>query len=219
MTDEEYAEFLQFQEAKRRHAAQQTVQERQPAPQTYSEPRTEIRRDRRAKRDLLTEIAPSWALDAENWVRQQPDSAWRGIALVTGIIVFIASSVFLFGGGYTSIQGVRIPLSVLGLPVATIGIPPWYWWLLPLACTFVELLVKHIRGLRALWRPVIVYDGTTTAIFVALSLIRLSGTLQRPLNLPLIAAISAVIGLLVAVLAEKLFLASICIIRASRARG
>lgn len=165
---------------------------------------------------VLDRLSPRWARTAASWLEAQRDPDIKVIGLITAILLLLLGLILLLGGGYTSIQGVRLPLATAGLPIQADDFPAPQWWLLPLACTFVEVLVRIIPGLRVVWWPALIYDGTTTAIYVALGLNRLMLAYGYGFHLILLAGISAVLGLFVAIAAEQLTVTALILIRAAR---
>lgn len=169
-----------------------------------------------ARTTMLDQLAPRWSREAAAWVTKQDDRAWRVAVGVVGCIVLALGLTLLVGGGYTSIQGVRIPLWRMGLLANADGIPAPIWWLIPIGNTAVQIICRHVPFLRPLWRPSIVYDGTTNALFFTAWLERLAGSYAMEATLIPLGLASAALGLLVAVLAEKLFLAALVLMRAAR---
>lgn len=170
------------------------------------------------KVDFLTFITPKWGRKAGNWIEQQTDPAWRVTGMITALCMFIIGGSMLFGGGYTSIQGIRVPLADLGLAVETDGIPALPWWILPLACTFIQILVKFIPGTRPIWYPSVIFDATTTALFVSIGIMLLLVRYGHQPNLYIVAAVASLIGLLNAVGAESVFLSGCYMIRSALTR-
>lgn len=62
----------------------------------------------------------------------------------------------------------------------------------------------------------LIHDGTTNALFFTAWMERLAGSYAIQATLVPLGGASAALGLLVAVLAEKLFLAALVLIRAAR---
>ncbi len=156
-------------------------------------------------------IAPRYGLEERLWLRQQQPE-WRTVGFVIGCIGLVLSLILLALGGYTSIQGVRAPLFGLGFPVTVEGIPSLRWWLLPVAQIIIQIFCKHIPFLLWLWRPSIWFDGLTNAVFFGIGLYPLVGSAA------VAGVIAAPVGLALAVVAEKLFLGSLCLLLVGRVR-
>src|SRR5262245_4422768 len=113
-----------------------------------------------APRKRRIALAPAWAHQAADWLAPQP-SNWRVVGIVLGSIMIIIGGALLFGGGYTSIQGVRIPVALLLAPwnivVSTNGLPPLSWWIIPLVTNLIQIFARRIPGLRPLWWPSVIY--------------------------------------------------------------
>jgi hypothetical protein len=80
-------------------------------------------------------LAPPWAHRAAAWMIHQP-TTWQIIGGILGVLMVVIGGSLLFGGGYTSIQGVRVPLALLlapwGIVVETDGMPTLVWWIIAL---------------------------------------------------------------------------------------
>lgn len=163
---------------------------------------------------MVDKLAPSWAYEAAYWIAAQ-DASWRSAAAVISAVLLVLGGALLFGSGYTSIQGVRVPLDRMGLPVDSTTFPPIQWWLIPIANVVVQIFAKHIPRLRVLWRPSIMYDGITNAVYLAGWSTVLLLSYSQALGLVPAALIGSVLGLLLAVCAEKIFLAAVCLLRAA----
>jgi hypothetical protein len=137
------------------------------------------------------------------------------LTIFLGAIMLLVGVSLLLGGGYTSIQGLRVPLARVGLPVTTEGFPAVQWWLWPLGVGFVEIVARRVEGLRLFWWTAYVFDGVTTALFLSTGLANLLAAYGRPADLIPLAAASALLGLLIAVLAEQIFLSAICVLRSA----
>jgi hypothetical protein len=190
-----------------------------------------IRPKTRRKTFRLRDIIPRWGYEASAWMNQQHEGSSVFIASIISLLVFFIGGAMLFGDGYTSIQGIRIPLSMFGVSVKTTGIPSIWWWMLPLTMTLFEIFGKHIPGLKLFWVPVIFFDGLTTALYVAAGLGRFLLSAGHPILLPtnfwqmfsldimtgilIVAFISGIVGLLLAILAEQVFLSSLIMVRGS----
>lgn len=239
MTNQDPALFSEFAEFKRWREAQTAAQASSAAsaavqPAAAPAPATPAARTRRKLAKLTTRaakpstastpvpppthmvdtLAPTWAYEAAYWVAGQ-DVTWRSAAAVLGSVLLVLGGALLFGSGYTSIQGVRIPLDRMGLPVASETFPPFQWWLIPIANVVVQVFAKHIPRLWVLWRPSVVYDGTTNALYLAGWLATLLASYGQTLAVVILGGLSSLLGLLLAVLAEKLFLAAVCLLRAA----
>lgn len=161
-------------------------------------------------------LAPAWALEAGAWLRVQ-SRWWRAVGIVLGLITLVFSIGLLLGGGYTSIQGVRVPLAWFGVPVATAGIPALAWWLQPAALIFVQIFGKRIPGLTVLYKPSLWYDGATNAMFFGVTFLNNLDFTQTPwwLDGALITTIigsSVVLGVGLAVLAERAFCGALALV-------
>jgi hypothetical protein len=117
-------------------------------------------------------------------------------------------------GGYTSIQGIRVPLAFVckywNISIETADIPSWPWWIIPLLNNFIQIFVKWIPGLKPFWRPSIVFDALTTAIFLSFGLLAAFLQLDAVFITGIILAgmASAALGIILTVASEKLFLGS-----------
>ncbi len=203
------------------------------SPSTASVPPQPIPAKQPAKRKTkpfrLRDIVPDWGYEAAAWMNQQRESGTVVISGLISVSIFLIGGFMLFGDGYTSIQGVRIPLEMLGFSVKTTGIPFVWWWMLPLAMTLFEIFGKRIPGLKPFWIPVIFFDGMTTALYVTTGIGRFLASAGHTLLLPstfwqlfswdimqgivIVALISGAVGLALAVLAEQVFLSSLVMIR------
>lgn len=230
----EFAEFKRWREAQVQptvvsravDTASSSVQTDDPTSRIARVRRTVSRRTTRSKAPaaspetipppahMVDILAPRWAYEGASWIAGQ-DVTWRSAAAVLGSVLLVLGGALLFGSGYTSIQGVRIPLDRMGLPVASETFPPFQWWLIPIANVVVQIFAKHIPRLWVLWRPSVTYDGITNALYLAGWIMTLLASYGQALSIVLLGSLSAVLGLLLAVLAEKLFLAAVCILRAA----
>jgi hypothetical protein len=172
------------------------------------------------KRRPRPSLAPKWSHEAADWLVQQ-DPFWRIIGGILGLIMFVFGGALLFGGGYTSIQGVRVPLSYLlgwaNIIVPINDFPPLGWWSIPLLTNVIQIFSKWVPGLRALWYPSVIFDGITTAVFIGMGFLITSLMFDPPsylIALIISAGFAAALGLAVTVVAEKFFLASVVVLRA-----
>lgn len=161
-------------------------------------------------------IFPRWARFAGIWLSYQP-IGWRmGGALLGAISAVLGFGMLVFGG-YWSIQGVRVPLAFLisfwGMAIDTTSTPPVMWWLLPLLTNFVQIFTKRVPFLKVFWRPTVVYDSMSTAVFLSLGIVAavLSFGASWWLAVAITAVLTAVAGLATTLLAEKLFLGGLMI--------
>jgi hypothetical protein len=121
----------------------------------------------------------------------------------------------LFGGGYTSIQGVRVPLALLlapwGIVVETDGMPTLVWWIIPLVTNLIQIFARRFVGLLPLWRPSVVFDTATTAVFIGYGLmVTALPHMGNALSFQVIALwgiIGTLIGFAITINAERFFLA------------
>jgi hypothetical protein len=169
---------------------------------------------------LRTPLTPAWSREAATWLSNQ-SVPWRAAGFLIGMILLAIGFSMLVFGGYTTIQGIRIPLdffaSQWGLEIETTGIPSAPWWAIPLITNFIQVFCKHIPGLNVLWRPSVVFDSLTTAIFLGFGWMHALQQLGSNGIIALILAgfLSAIVGLLITVVAEKAFLGALPIIWAS----
>jgi hypothetical protein len=161
-------------------------------------------------------IFPRWARFAGIWLSYQP-MGWRMGGALLGMISAVAGFILLVFGGYWSIQGVRVPLSFLvsfwGIAIDTATTPGILWWMLPLLTNFVQIFTKRVPFLKVFWRPTVVYDSMSTAVFLSLGIIGavLSFGASLPSAFVITSIVVAVAGLATTLLAEKLFLGGLMI--------
>lgn len=136
--------------------------------------RSVVIRGRRDQRDPSPEIepfAPAWSHQAVDWLWEQPQW-WSAVAAVLALVLVVVSGVLLFGGGYATIQGVRVPLNAIlrlfGRGVETDGLPPLAWWTLPALTNIIQTFARRMPGFRVLWWPTVIIDTATSAVFLAL---------------------------------------------------
>lgn len=166
-----------------------------------------------------TLLAPRWAHEAADWIVHQPAN-WNIIGATLGLIMLLIGGALLFGGGYTSIQGVRIPLALLlipwGIVVPTDGMPPLTWWIIPLVTNLVQTFARQVRGLRALWWPSIIFDTTTTGVFLSYGLLVASAPFRTDIltlsTIALWGMIGTGLAFLITITAERFFLAGVLLI-------
>ena len=181
-------------------------------------------------------LTPEWSRTAADWLKGQ-GFGWRFVGAILGVTFLVFGSGMLVFGGYTSIQGIRVPLAFVsrywGIFIETEGVPTWPWWLIPLLNNFVQIFVKRIPGLQPFWKPSIVFDSLTTAIFLSFGLLTAMLLIIAPaaltstmldelmqLNMRVVPALllasvlSALVGLALTILSEKLFLGSFPLIGA-----
>jgi hypothetical protein len=171
---------------------------------------------------LLDRLAPAWGKRAAESVKDIRSPGYRTLVAIVTLIVCLLGVALLFGGAYTSIQGLKYPLAAMGLPVITAGFPALQWWLWPVGLTIVQIGGKRIDGFRSIWWTAYVFDGATTGVFFSAAVTNLIQTLQRTGRLGsleptqsvvIIGGISALVGLCVAIFAEQILLASLAILR------
>ena len=168
---------------------------------------------------LIERLAPLWGVTAGKWVAKQ-DKGMRVASGVVGVLMLLIGLFLLIGGGYTSIQGVRVPL---GLTLQRIGsdiinpeaFPALGWWLLPFANNVIQIFSKHISGLKTLWRPSIIYDTTTTAVYMTIGVMAFLAAFDRTTSILIAAFVATAISLFIVVQAEQITFAALCVIRGS----
>ena len=168
---------------------------------------------------LIERLAPLWGVTAGKWVAKQ-DKGMRVASGVVGVLMLVIGLFLLIGGGYTSIQGVRVPL---GLTLQRIGsdiinpeaFPALGWWLLPFANNVIQIFSKHISGLKTLWRPSIIYDTTTTAVYMTIGVMAFLAAFDRTTSILIAAFVATAISLFIVVQAEQITFAALCVIRGS----
>jgi hypothetical protein len=139
---------------------------------------------------------------------------------LVGVLMLMIGLFLLVGGGYTSIQGVRVPL---GLTLQRLGsdiinpeaFPALGWWLLPFANNVIQIFSKHISGLKTLWRPSIIYDTTTTAVYMTIGVTAFLAAFDRTTSILIAAFVATAISLFIVVQAEQITFAALCVIRGS----
>ena len=163
---------------------------------------------------MIDVLAPKWAYEASHWVAGQ-DSSWRGAVGLISIILLLIGLALLFGSGYTSIQGIRGPLARMQIIAESASFPGAVWWIIPGANVLIQVFAKRVPKLRVLWRPSIVYDGTTNAVFLAgwIGMLFLSYGSEAPIWM--LGLLGAGLGFMFALAAEQAFLAAVCLFRAA----
>jgi hypothetical protein len=166
---------------------------------------------------LLERFVPEWGKKASASLTYNLPGGSKGrtFKFMIGFVIFLIGLSFLFGGGYASIQGLRIPLQRMGLPVSTAGFPAFQWWGIPVFLSFIEILTRRFDGLRLFWWPAYIFDGATNALFFSSAIQNLLLSFNKEPSLLAIALPSAFLGLLLAVLAEQIVLTGLHILRTS----
>lgn len=182
-----------------------------PAPRPTPRPRA-IKEYKIMRGDsLLDRHAPDWSLRAAREIGDLPPGQ-RVLVLVAALLAFAVGFVFAVGGGYWSIQGVRLVLVAAGVPIVAVGLPAAQWWAIPIGNTIIQIATRRVEALRrVLWTPSLWFDGATTGFFLSLILI---GMLPG-VSLLTIGAIAAMLGLLLAVVIEHILLGTLVIVVAA----
>lgn len=155
-----------------------------------------------ARQGLLYILAPGWALKTEARILEY-SADFRAIIAVFSLLITGLGLAMFAGGGYYSIQAVRLLLSALGLSVAVAGIPAVQWWLIPLANSAIQLVGR--RTLRPAWWLSLWYDATTTGVgIMSRGSVALAGV-GLSLGAVYGGILGAVIGMVLATGAEALF--------------
>lgn len=200
---------------------QSETKQAQPARQEAPQAQQKAKQHQSSGLVLVERLAPSWGVEAGRWIASQ-DRGMRTAAGLVGILMLLVGLFFLVGGGYTSIQGLRIPLALtlqrLGYTMESETFPPIYWWLLPLANNIVQIFSKHIRGLKTMWRPTVLYDAITTAVYLAIGISAFLVAFERTAHILIICGIAAALSLIITVQAEKVTFAALCVIRGATGR-
>lgn len=160
---------------------------------------------------FLIAIAPQWSLDAGEWLRRQ-DASWRAMARLFSVCLLIFGVFMLAGTWYTSIQGVRAPLYLLGFVDTLAGIPAWPWWFVPASGTVIQVFSRKLPWLRPLWWPSIVYDGATNAVAFGLAAVLLLQRLAIVPSYVWLGVLVSLVGLCAAVWAEKVVIGAIVLL-------
>jgi hypothetical protein len=214
-------------EQQKRKMLEALIAQPQPQPQSVQaqqapqEGQQGAQRGKTAGLVLVERLAPSWGVEAGRWIATQ-DRGMRTAAGLVGILMLIVGLFFLVGGGYTSIQGLRIPLALtlqrLGYTMDSESFPPIYWWLLPLANNIVQVFSKHIKGLKTMWRPTVLYDAITTAVYLSIGVSAFLVAFERPAHILIVCGVAALLSLIITVQAEKITFAALCVIRGATGR-
>lgn len=174
------------------------------------------------KKSFLETFAPRWALRAGDWLIDQNSDEWRSMTLFVGTFLGVITLLVLLGNGYTSLQGLLIPLGLIGLPVPMAVFPPLLWWIFPAVLVLTQIICKQIPAIRLLWRISVWFDGLTTSIFLAFMEIALLNAIERPIEMSFtsqglwaVGVSASIIGLLLSVGAEQGFLGVITILIAA----
>lgn len=180
-----------------------------PAEQERAKPRRPAAKKRQA--GLLDDILPAWGYRVGDWVIDRNDVGWRMAGIISAVFVLLPLAIAaVFGNGLASVNGLRIPLRDFGLNVDAIAWPVWL--IIPVIIFLVQVVIRHIPELRWLWRPVTLYDGATTSMFIALGIMTFQATHGREPIVWLVGAFSALLGLGLAVLSERLLTGVVAII-------
>jgi hypothetical protein len=166
---------------------------------------------------LIERLAPLWGVTAGKWVAKQ-DKGMRVASGLVGVLMLMIGLFLLVGGGYTSIQGVRVPL---GLTLQRLGydtinpesFPALGWWLLPFANNVIQIFSKHISGLKKMWFPSVLFDTGTTAVYMTIGVAAFLAAFERSAPILVAAFIATFISLIIVVQAEKITFAALCVIR------
>jgi hypothetical protein len=157
-----------------------------------------------AARTFYEAVMPKWGQSVAQWVFSQPDPAsWMAAVILMAGFALIIGIGMLGASGLLSINGIRIVLAHFGFPVSTTDFPSVEWWLIPLVLLFIQTIGRHIPGFRWLWRPSVVYDASTTALTVAVGLLPVVSSVEKA------AAMGAVVGLALAISAERVLLGAV----------
>jgi hypothetical protein len=181
------------------------------------------REDARRQLSFIERLTPGWGREASDWIAKEASesSAWFMACGLMSLVVLFIGIVMLFGDGFATIQAIRYALRAFGLTQVRVdNIPPLQWWLIQLILILIQVFGKHIRGLRPLWRPSIIFNSVTTGMFIGLANARLfsidfgfvEGTL-RPTDGTIVSGIiGAILGQILAVGAEQVALVGICML-------
>ena len=163
-----------------------------------------------AKEPLLDRLAPAWAHQVADKVAGEPADFRSAIAVVYFLVLLFGLGLFA-GGGYWSIQAIRVILNALHIPVVTAGIPSLAWWLIPIGNTAIQVICRRVW--RPAWWASLWYDATTTGVSVALPVTGLFAGLG--VSFPLVAQGigGAIIGMAFALGAEFLVFGSLLVVR------
>lgn len=159
----------------------------------------------------LAKYTPQWGVNFAYSLRKAPRSLQFIIGAVAFLLVIISAGMIL-AGGYMSIQGVRIVLSMVGL-VTLEGLmtwPPLMWWIFPAILTLIQVLTRPLREVKGLWWASVVLDASTNAAFFAYGMLAIIGSGAAMVQLALLAAH---VGLIWAIVAEQLGLTAALVLR------
>ena len=173
-----------------------------------------------SSRTLLHIMAPKGAHLARLWLEAQKQAPgnggdnWRIVTLILGIVFFFAGWMTMVADWYTSIQGVRIPASYLGLVAAEHlwKFPAIWWWPFAPAISFAQVVPKLVPGTRIMWYPATIYSGATNAAFFGYVFYTLFLSMGYEPNIAIIAGVSALVGLSLAVFSERVLLFGLLLI-------
>ena len=169
-------------------------------------------------------LVPEWARVGGNALYAK-GGVWSGIGVLLGLLCASVGVIGMFGGGYTSIQGVRIPLAML-LAVFGVALEPWSfpalgWWVIPVATNTIQLFARRVAVLRPLWWPSVIFDTSTTAVFsgfaVLVYIFGFTGIVDGlvfppPAHIVGTGAVVTVISLAVTLVSEKLVVGGLALI-------
>ena len=167
--------------------------------------------------NLIERLAPTWGVTAGRWVAKQ-DKGMKVASGLVGVLMLIVGLFLLVGGGYTSIQGVRVPL---GLTLQRLGydtispetFPAIGWWLFPLASNMVQIFSKHIAGLKRFWFWTVLYDSVSTAVYMTIGISAFLAAFERVSSILVATLIAALISMFIVVQSEKITFSALCVIR------
>lgn len=173
-------------------------------------------------------LTPQWgrkaAAQIEGYVVYSP-----GLAVLSTVLSVITVGIgvgLLFGDGFATIQGVRFTLNAVGLPVRTDTFPSAPWWLIQLVLVVIQIFGKKVQAFRPLWTPSYIFNATTTSVFLAIGLgmaLKMRVGLELGPNafapgviLPtiVVASIASVAGHFLALGAEQVTMAGLCMVGA-----
>lgn len=154
------------------------------------------------------DILPAWGTGAGRAFCGHTD-LWWAAGMVLGAVLLLAGALIVLGNGAASIWGSWALLGFLRVPVPALGVlPALPWWIVPAVIFFIQVVARHIDELRWLWRPSVVFDGTTTALYFVSTLPGVVDLTQFS-GASIASVVSAGLGLGVAVGAERLLLGAI----------
>lgn len=141
-------------------------------------------------------VVPEWGREAARWFLAFHDPTAWAVGIAMALVALAIGAALVFGNGLLSIKGVWFILEGLGVPIERAPVPALAWWAIPAVLFFLQAVGRHIKPLRWLWRPSVVFDGTTTALYVARGLLAV-------VALEYAGAAGALLGLLIAVGADR----------------